>query len=220
MILCDWQQGRKTFLFSDSLFDEFGIVRLKIGKNSQFVDICIVTYVCCFGEFRVCLPPLFCGTSEESNIEEISFVCIGEPFGVFGIVCLGKYVIFDRVGLNKIVGFGKEAFGTSFDLLRAVFICLEPLIFFDEVEFERRTDCRTKFKGDIFVCVCPPITAAFDIKSYCIGFFNPFSHTEREHGKSGLHSKVVEFDHFKVRVVEKFPCSEKLQEWFCCEPSF
>lgn len=195
-------------------------MRLKIGKNSQFVDTCIVTYVCCFCEFRVCLPPLFCGTSEEGNVEEISFVCVGEPFGVFGIVCLGKYVIFDRVSLNKIAGFGKEAFGTSFDLLRAVFICLEPLIFFDEVEFERRTDCRTKFKGRYLCVRMSPRNGRVRHKVLLHWFFNPFSHTEREHGKSGLHSKVVEFDHFKVRVVEKFPCSEKLQEGFCCEPSF
>ena len=44
-------------------------------------------------------------------------------------------------------------------------------------------------------------SSAFDIKSDSLGFFDLFSNTERERGKSCLHSKVVKFDHFKVRVV-------------------
>jgi len=60
--------------------------------------------------------------------------------------------------------------------------------------------CSAKIAG----CAVDPLqlrSAAFDIKSDSLGFFDPFSNTERERGKSCLHSKVVKFDHVKVSVV-------------------
>ena len=51
-------------------------------------------------------------------------------------------------------------------------------------------------------------------------FFNPFFRTERKSVQASLTLKVVEFDHFEIRVVHDLPRSEEFQRGSGAEPVF
>ena len=59
--------------------------------------------------------------------------------------------------------------------------------------------------------VCSAVTPLFDIQTYRIRFIDPVADTDRKCMKTGLLFKVVEFDHFKLTVINLLPRSQVFQ---------
>jgi hypothetical protein len=85
------------------------------------------------------------------------------------------------------------------------FVVFEALELFDEVELEFCRYPRCKFKGYVLVGVgaaASPSSAANANGTSC---FNPFTGGQGKAVGAGLGFKGVEFDPFKVWVVDVFP---------------
>ena len=61
----------------------------------------------------------------------------------------------------------------------------------------------------ILMCVSATIPTFLYDYADCICTLYPLRCSKYKRRKSGTHSKVVKFDHFKIGVVYHFPCSKK-----------
>jgi hypothetical protein len=55
------------------------------------------------------------------------------------------------------------------------------------------------------------VFASFDIHTDNVGLLGPLPKTQRKGMKPGLCFKVIEFDHFKPRIIKLFPGTQKFE---------
>ena len=120
---------------------------------------------------RVLIPPLFCGLSKQSNIQNIGFIGIYE-----GNLFLGQFfryqIMLNSVCVDMVIDLCQFSFGRPSDLL--LFIGFKPLEFFDNIYFELGTDPHSKFKSNVLVCICAAISAGSCRDGNSVCFFHEF----------------------------------------------
>ena len=89
-------------------------------------------------------------------------------------------------------------------------LLFETLELFYQIQFERYAYRRTKLKRYIFMCISSSVPSLFYYKADCICFLKPLRYAQNKVRQIGLHSKVVKFNHFEIRVMNLLPCTKKL----------
>ncbi len=74
------------------------------------------------------------------------------------------------------------------------------------------------FEGDVFVGIGAAVAAGFGFDADGVGFFDPLFGREREAIQPGLFSKPLEFEGFKIGVVQLLPDSKKLNRVTVAQP--
>ena len=188
-----------------TLVDEDGIEVLHIRQANQLVDSGIVAYVAFL--VCICLSPLLGCHSEHRHVEYICFV------GIYDACLLrshlfGDDVAFDGIGVYAVVNLGEFPFGRPSNL--PLFFLFKALELLNKIEFDRDAYRRATFKGNVPKGICSTIFPFFNDNSNSTSLFNPLRNAQDEIWQTGLHSKVVKFDHFKIGVVYHLPRTEKL----------
>lgn len=87
---------------------------------------------------------------------------------------------------------------------------LSPAALFLSLQTVYRAQPRAEFKGYVLVSICAAaISSGFRNQANCIGCFNPFPWREAKPVESSLTFKPLEFDRFKIRVVQLLPNAQK-----------
>ena len=60
----------------------------EVRQNGQLIHGSIVTDVAVLLEVWVCFAPLTRRRSEQRDVEQVGFVCVSEPLGLFGEIAL------------------------------------------------------------------------------------------------------------------------------------
>lgn len=205
----------ESFGLWHAFFDEEGVEILHIGEAYELVDGGIVANVAF--AVGILLAPLACCDSEHCHVEHIGFfgIFVG---GLFGCYLGWDEVLLDGIGMDAVVDLGELAFGCPSDL--GLLLLVETLDLLYEIEFEGDADGRSELVGYVAMGVCTSVSSSLYGDSDGIGLFDPFCCTQDEAVESGLHSKVVEFDHIKIWVVYDFPCAKKLEGGAIANPVF
>lgn len=85
------------------------------------------------------------------------------------------------------------------------FIFLKALIIFDYIKFELGGNPGGKFHRNIYMSEGAPISPGFGLDSYSPCHRDPFLRGEDKRVTPCVSSKLVEFDQFKIRVIQLLP---------------
>lgn len=128
--------------------DEDGIEAFQVGEDDELFEWGVVADVAL--GIGVGIAPLFGGLAEEGDVEEVGFVRIDE--GCLGLGDGGwEECFFDGIGVDAVVDLGEGALEVPIQLEAVVFLVLEALEFFDELELEFDGNPGGEFEGDILV---------------------------------------------------------------------
>ncbi len=105
--------------------------------------------------------------------------------------------------MNAVVDLGQGALEIPAEFELVVFFVLEALEFLDKVELELRAKPRTELEGNVLVGVgSSTITSSPRLKSNCTRGGDPLSGGQGKTVEASLFSKGLEFETFKIRVVD------------------
>ena len=201
----DFVQFNQTLALRNTLVDEYGIEVLHIRQANQLIYGGIVTNVAFL--VSICLTPLLGCHAKHGYIQYVSLVGLDDAC-LLRSHLFGDYIAFDGIGVYAVVDFRKFSLGGPAYLL--LFFLFKALELLNKIEFERDAYRRAKFKGNVPKGICSTIFPFFNDNSNSTSLFNPLRNAQDEIWQTGLHSKVVKFDHFKIGVVYHLPRTEKL----------
>ena len=118
--------------------------------------------------------------------------------------------------MDAIVDFCQIPFDIPAELLE--FLFFEPLEFFNEVELELDRYPGREFKGDVFVGKSAAVAPCLGNNANCTGAFDPLFRGQSKAVQACLFSKPVEFDGFKIQVVEPLPYTQKFNRIAVAQP--
>ncbi len=184
------------------LFDKLRIHTFKVHKHYDLISIGMVTHVS--GGIRVLCPPLLCGHAEQRHIQQVGFIGIREV-GLLPRQVLRQQIFLDRVRMDAVVHLGQFAFGILLQGQPVPFIRFEALVVLDDIQLELWRNSRSKLHCYVHMGKRAAIPAGFGLDTCGSGSFNPFLRGQHKRIASRRHSKVVEFDHVKIRIVKLLP---------------
>ena len=118
----------------------------------------------------------------------------------------------DGVGVDPVVELRERAVEVPREGEAAVFVLLEPLEFFDQVELELGAQPSPELKCDVRVRVCATaISTGSGLDANSTGGLDPLSRGQGKTVQPGLAFKGLEFDTFKPRVVDSLPNADVFQ---------
>ena len=121
--------------------------------------------------------------------------------------------------MDTVIDLGQGALKIPPALEPVVLFILEALEFLDEVELELRAEPRTELECNVLVSVgSSAITSSPRLKSNCTRGVDPFSGCERKVVEAGLFSKGLEFETFKIRVVDFLPDANQFKRIAIAHP--
>ena len=195
--------------------DELRVEALQICQHQELFDRCVVAHIAV--EFWISIAPLFGGQAEKSDIEKIRLGGVGDS-------CLGgsdfgrNQVALNRIGVDAVIELRKGAIEVPSEGKTAVFVVLEALEFFDEVDFEFGADPHAEFEGDILVSIGAAIPAGACFEPDRSSVLNPFLHAEFVAVETDLAFNCGEFARIKIGVINGFPNPKKLDRITISKP--
>ena len=182
--------------------DENGVEAFEIGEDNELLQRGVIEEVALGVGMSVA--PLFRGLAEEGDIEQIGLVGIDERGLLFRDA--RRYErLFDGIGVDAVVDLGEGALEIPAELETVVFVVLEALEFLDEVELELRAEPRSELEGDVFVGKgAASVTSGPRLEPNGSSGFNPLPGSQGEAIQAGLVSKGLEFETFKIGIVDLF----------------
>ena len=120
-------------------------------------------------------------------------------------------VLSDGVGMDAVVDLAQGPGQVPFKRFGLDFVIFEALKFFDEVELEFGRHPRGKFKCNVFMGIGAAGAACCAANANGTGYFYPFTRGQGEAVGVSVVFKGVEFDPFKVWVVDFFPEAQKIE---------
>ncbi len=189
--------------------DKHGVEAFQIGEDDELLQRRVVAEVALGAGMGVA--PLFGGLAEKGDVEQVAFVGIDK--GGLGLGDGGwDEGVLDGVGVDAVIDLGEGALEVPVELEAVVFVVLEALKLLDEVNLEFRAEPGTELEGNFFVGVsAAAVTPSFRLKSDGTSCFDPFTRGEEEAVEAGVIFKGLEFETFKIRVVDLFPDADEFE---------
>ena len=164
----DFVEPPQSLWLRYAVLDHHGVEVFHVRQADQLIDVGIVSLVA----FEVWMRelPLLMRLPEKHNVQHVRLVRVDDAH-------LGARnrrrdeVLLNRVRVNTIIDFRQFPFNRPPQL--RLFRRLEPLEFINEIEFEKNTDCRPKFKRNVFLSISSSIASILDYQSYGICRINP-----------------------------------------------
>ena len=205
----------ESLCLRQSLANEDGVEAFEVRKHDQLLKRGVVADVAL--GIGMSITPLLGGLAEEGDIQQVGLAGIDD--GGLRLGNGGRNERFlDRIGVDAVVDLREGALEVPIELQAVVFVVLEPLKFFDEVELELHRDPGGKLEGNVLVRVGASVTPGAGADTHGSGFLNPLLRGEDEAVQARLHPNPVEFDGIKIRVVEPFPDAQELHGVAIAEP--
>ena len=122
----------------------------------------------------------------------------------------GNEGFLDGVGVDTVIDLGESALEVPIELEAVVFLVLEALELFHQINFEFRADPHSKFKGDIRMGVGAAIASRSGPEPNCVGLFDPLLDADLVAIQSGLTSNYGEFAIIKIGIEDRLPNAKEL----------
>ncbi len=218
---CSMKHRLTLLQICDTLSNKFRIKGFHIGKNCKLVYCgCITDIKPLLFKIGIVFFPLLGGASKDNEIKNICFGGIYPCFFEFAKRECGENMFFYGIRLQGIVRFGKDATHIPFFYALISQKCVEVLIFFYEIKFERRVNPRSKLKSNILVGISPTITASLCNQAYGISFFSPLFCGDGKAVKSGNIENLTKSIRVEVGIIQCFPKPKKLDSILVSKPFF
>ena len=175
-----------------------------LDKADKLGDIGIVAYIAFFP--RIGFPPLLGGHAEQSDIHDIGLAGIDVVDLCRGQLG-GNQVFLNGVCVDAIVNLCQIPLDVPAELL--LLLLLESLKLLDQIKLEFHRDPCRELKGDIFVGIGAAVAACSGDEADGTGCFDPLFWSQCKTVEACLFFKPVEFDGFKILIVQIFPDTEK-----------
>lgn len=163
---------------------------------------------------RILRPPLFGGHTEQGEIQNISFGRINQP-GRFALCQPGRNQrFFDGICMHRVSDFGEYPFEIPVQRILPVLQLLffQPLKLLDKVQLEYRVEPGAELEGNILMGIGSAIASGFGSNADSTGTFHPAFGRQHEGTETGLISNPLKFEGIKIRVVQRFPHAQKLND--------
>lgn len=204
----------EALFLRQALLDQFGVEALQVRQTHQLRPVGLIADVAFLAV--VLIAPLLRGDAEQRDVEHIRLVRVGMA-RLLRAHFLGDQVGLDRVGMDAIVDLGEVPPHVPVKVLSLVF--LKPLELLDEVQLELDGNPRRELQSDIKVGERPAVAPWLGDDTDRAGLLYPLLGCQRETVQPGLLSKPVEFDGFKIRVVQLLPDADKLDRVAVAQPT-
>ena len=114
--------------------------------------------------------------------------------------------------MDAVVDLGQSALEIPAEFEPVVFFVFEALELLDEIKLEFRAEPGSEFEGDVLVGVgSSTVTPGARLKSNSSRGFDPLPGSQRKAVESGLLSKGLEFETFKIRIMDLLPNTNEFE---------
>ena len=203
----DLVQPPQALVLGQTHVDQLCIHSFDIGQYKQLLHSSMVPHIPV--EHGIGVTPLFSRQAEQGNVQHIRLVGVGDG-GLYRCDRGWNQVDLDGIGMDSIVEFRQGPVKVPGQRQTAVLIFLEPLELLDQEQLELDGYPRGEFEGDVLMGKGTAVPAWLREQSYGIRSLDPLPRSKYKAVQTSLAFKPLEFEGFKMQVVQLLPYAQEL----------